>query len=215
MNGRRGFTMLEVMVSIAILALLTAALLAFGLRLGDRRDRVMFEGERAATLSRVFNRMERAALGAQEPLRWGEDWLEIDSRGVWPSFEGGAGPIGPVEVAGRLSYSAGERELLWEEVGPGGRRIELRAADIEALRVDRFEDLPLARGAAAPLRVRVWLRPLGLPETDGRTRNEDGGLDAPRGGVGPMEPVGRPADFVRAVLEVGVVEPLEESGALR
>lgn len=193
MRRSRGFSVLEVLVSIAILAMLTGALLAFGMGLGDRRDRLMREGERAAVLARVFDRLERASLSALGPVRTGVDWAEVDGRGVWPSAEGVAGPIGPVDYAGRLSFSAASRELVWQEVGPSGQTIELRATDIEAVRVDRFEDLALTRGATPPVRVRVWLRALGLPEEEA-----DGAAEQPVA-AGPLEPIGRPADFVRTV----------------
>lgn len=199
MMGRRGFSVLEVLVSIAVLALLTAALMAFGLGLGERRDRLVREGERAAVLSRVFERLERAALVTPGPVRSGEDWVEVPGRGVWPSLEEGQGPIGPSDFVGRLSYSAVDRELVWQETGGGGQSFELRATDIEAVRVDRFEDLAVAGGSTPPLRVRVWLRPIGLPQDPDDSLAGVPLEGGPEAVPMPAEPVGRPADFVRTV----------------
>lgn len=179
----RGFTMLEVMISIAILALLSAALITFGFGLAGRRDRLVREGERGAVLARVLDRVERAAGSAEEHARHGEDWLELSGRGVWPAADRAGVPAGPVGYTGRLSYSQYTGELVWREATENGESVELVVGDIEAVLVDHFEDLVTMSGSQPPLRVCVWLaRPGWEPPTpdDPEAVGEDGE---------PLEPV--------------------------
>lgn len=160
-RGAGGFTILEVMVSIAILALLVSALLAFGFGLGSRRDRLIREGERGATLARVVERVERLGSTARRPASLGDHWLEIRGRAVWPELGGSGVPAGPEACTGRLEFSADERQLVWRETNERGGALELVVPEIEAVLMDRFEDLALASGARAPVRVSLWLGAVG------------------------------------------------------
>jgi type II secretory pathway pseudopilin PulG len=157
--------MLEVMISIAILAMLSAALITFGFGLAGRRDRLVREGDRAAVLARVLDRVERTVASAEEPARNGEDWLELSGRGVWAATDRAGVPVGPVGYAGRLSYDKDTGELSWREVAESGDSVELVVGDVEAVLVDRFDDLVTTSGSQPPLRVSVWLaRPGWEPE---------------------------------------------------
>ncbi|GIW73977.1 MAG: hypothetical protein KatS3mg103_0499 [Phycisphaerales bacterium] len=192
------------MVSIAILALLSAALMGFAFGLGGRRDRLVDEGQRAEALARVVERLERAVAGAHGPVRTGGDWVEVVGRAVWPSVE--AGKVGlPGELSARLGYEPGRRRLVWHEQGPQGEAMELVVPGVEAVAVDRFEEVVTATGSRPPVRVRVWLE---APGAGGRLVGEpaaavDEGLGiepglveglGPPGGVG-MSATGRAGEF--------------------
>lgn len=161
MTRRRGFTMLEVMVSIAILAILSAALITFTFGLGGRRDRMVREGERAAMLARVLDRVERAASVSPGHGGHGTDWLEVEGRGVWPAAGRAGVPAGPVGFTGRLSFAKDAGELTWVERTEAGDSMELVVGDVEAVLVDHFDDLVTTSGSRPPLRVCVWLAPVG------------------------------------------------------
>jgi|GEM_PF-5737515 len=149
--------MLEVMISIAILAMLSAALITFGFGLAGRRDRLVREGDRGAVLARVLDRIERTAASAEVNARHGEDWLELSGWGVWPVADRAGVPAGPVGYTGRLSYSQYTGELVWREATDGGESVDLVVGDIEALLVDHFDDLVTMSGSQPPLRVCIWL----------------------------------------------------------
>ncbi|MFI4882315.1 MAG: type II secretion system protein J [Phycisphaerales bacterium JB064] len=157
----RAFTILEVMISIAILAMLTAALMTFGFSLGERRDRLMREGERGAMLSRVMDRVERVSASARRPASTGSSWLEIKGRGVWPEAGESGVPAGPVGFTGRLEFSRDEGELVWRETSELGEEVELVIGDVEAVLVDRFDDLVTTSGSRPPVRVSIWLAAVG------------------------------------------------------
>lgn len=201
----RGFTMLEVMISIAILSILSAALITFGFGLAGRRDRLVREGDRGAVLARVLDRVERTAASAGEHARHGEDWLELSGRGVWPATDRAGVPAGPVGYSGRLSYSKYTGELVWREATDSGETVELVVGDIEAVLVDHFDDLVTSSGSQPPLRVCVWLAPTGwepTPPEDLEPIGEDGELIEPEPVFDDFEedqlPT-RPADIVFVV----------------
>ncbi len=201
-----GFTMLEVMISIAILALLSAALITFTFGLGGRRDRLTREGERGAMLARVLDRLERTASSAEEPASIGSDWLEVDGRGVWPAADRAGVPAGTVGYTGRLKFSPDRKELAWRERAETGGEVELLVGDIEAVLVDRFDDLVTTLGSRPPVRVCVWLAPVGRVVP--RVEEED----APDGALPSLEEPELPlraADIVFVVANptVGSVQP--------
>ena len=163
MRRARAFTILEVMVSIAILALLASALMAFSFGLGDRRDRLMREGERGAMLARVVDRLERAASTARRAAGTGERWLEVSGRGVWPTGGQPGVPTGPVGFTGRLEFVPDSGELVWRETSEDGEELMLIVPGVEAVLVDRFDDLVTASSGRPPVRVSIWLAGLGEP----------------------------------------------------
>lgn len=214
-----GFTMLEVMISIAILAILSAALITFGFGLAGRRDRLVREGDRGAVLARVLDRVERTASSAESVARHGEDWLELSGRGVWPVSDRAGVPAGPVGYTGRLSYSRSTGELVWRESTDVGGTMELVVVGIEAVRVDQFDGLVTMSGSEPPLRVCVWLARPGWEPASAV------GMEATGSGVEPFEPDAmfddleeaelpdRPADIVFVVADpVGVGGSRSELG---
>ncbi len=195
-----GFTMLEVMISIAILAMLSAALITFGFGLAGRRDRLVREGDRSAVLARVLDRIERTASSAEEDARHGEDWLELSGRGVWPATDRAGVPAGPVGYTGRLRYTKDTGELTWREAAETGESVELVVGDIEAVLVDHFDDLVTTSGSRPPLRVCVWLARPGWepsPVEDLELVDSDEMFDPVMGvDLGEEELPARPADVV-------------------
>lgn len=151
--------MLEVMIAIAILAVLSAALITFTFGLAGRRDRLVREGERSAMLARVLDRVERLAATAPDHARHGEDSFELRGRGIWPAAGRSGVPAGPSDVTGRLSFSEDAQEITWRETS-GVESVELVVTDIEAIYVDRFDELVTASGSRPPLRLCVWLAPV-------------------------------------------------------
>ncbi|UYV11805.1 MAG: prepilin-type N-terminal cleavage/methylation domain-containing protein [Phycisphaera sp.] len=219
-SRQRGFTMLEVMVSIAILSVLSAALITFGFGLAGRRDRLVREGERGAVLARVLDRLERTTASAEEHARHGEDWLELSGRGVWPATDRAGVPAGPVGYSARLSYSKYTGELAWRESTDSGETVELVVGDIEAVLVDHFDDLVTTSGSQPPLRVCVWLAPTGWePATpdDLGPDSEGGELVAPEPEFADLheeELPTRPADIVFVVAApAGASVPRSEAGS--
>lgn len=202
-GGRaRGFTMLEVMIAIGILVILTAALITFTFGLAGRRDRLVREGERGATLARVLDRLERVAATSSEQARHGDDWLELQGRGVWPAAGRAGVPAGPVGFTGRLSFAEGAGELAWTETSVTGESIELVVTDIEAVWVDHFEDLVTASGSRPPLRVSLWLAPVGRGATGGDEAEDELAAMAPAmeiPGLEELELPERAADVVFVV----------------
>jgi len=202
--GPCAFTIMEVMVSIAILAMLVSALLTFSFGLGARRDRLVREGDRGATLARVMDRLERLASTSRSQASTGSDWLEVAGRGVWPEATRSGVPAGPVECTGRLSFDAEPGELTWREQSAGGSSFELVVADVEAVLIDRFDDLVTSAGAQPPIRVSIWLAPVGGLAAASDEEAIDVGLDE----FEPMEMFeeeldlpARPADTVYVVAE--------------
>lgn len=172
-RSRSGFTMLEVMIAIAILAVLSAALITFTFGLAGRRDRLVREGERSAMLARVLDRVERLAATAPNHARHGGDSFELRGRGIWPAAGRSGVPAGPSDVTGRLSYSEDDQQITWRETR-GGESVELVVTDIEAIYVDHFDELITASGSQPPLRLCVWLAPVGRErETDAEELAED------------------------------------------
>ncbi|MEQ9096827.1 MAG: type II secretion system protein [Phycisphaerales bacterium] len=159
---RGGFTMLEVMVAIGILVVLSAALITFTFGLAGRRDRLVREGERAAMLARVLDRVERIAATAPDHARHGDDWLELRGRGVWPAVGRAGVPAGPMDFTGRLAFSEDAGELTWTETNSRGESVELVVTDVQAVLVDHFDDLVTASDRQPPLRVCLWLAPVGV-----------------------------------------------------
>lgn len=203
----RAFTILEVMVSIAILAMLTAALMTFGFGLGERRDRLMREGERGAMLSRVMDRLERTAATSRGPAKTGEDWLEVSGRGVWPASSASGGPAAPVGVACRLEFDRDAGRLTWRETSDAGEEMTLTIGDVEAVLVDRFDDLVTASGSRPPVRLSIWLAAVGgsTPPSPMMEAADDAGLyvasldDLPLGDADDLP--ARAADVVLVVPE--------------
>lgn len=194
--------MLEVMIAIGILVILSAALITFTFGLAGRRDRLVREGERAATLARVMDRVERLAATSSERARHGEDWLELSGRGVWPAAGRAGVPAGPVGYSGRLGFDKDAGELTWTETSDAGDTVELVVADIEAVLVDRFDDLVTASGSEPPLRVFAWLAPVdrqrpAIEAGDRSVAEIDPAMDIP--GLEELELPERPADFVFVV----------------
>lgn len=198
--------MLEVMIAIGILAILSAALITFTFGLAGRRDRLVREGERAAMLARVLDRVERVAAASSERARHGEDWFELSGRGVWPAAGRAGVPAGPVGYSGRLGFDKDAGELTWTETSDAGETVELVVADIEAVLVDRFDDLVTASGREPPLRVFAWLAPVDrqrqTPEAGdaaggGPGAEMDQAMELP--GLEELELPERPADFVYVV----------------
>ncbi|MEQ8318603.1 MAG: type II secretion system protein [Phycisphaerales bacterium] len=155
----RGFTMLEVMIAIGILAVLSAALITFTFGLAGRRDRLVREGERSAMLARVLDRVERLAATASHHARHGEDFFELRGRGIWPAAGRSGVPAGASDVTGRLSFSEDAEEITWRETS-GSESVELVVTDVEAVYVDHFEELVTASGSRPPLRLCIWLAPV-------------------------------------------------------
>ncbi len=158
---RHAFTIMEVMVSIAILSLLVSALMTFGFGLADRRDRLVREGDRSATLARVMDRIERLVSTAVDQPRVGTETLQIVGRGVWPQSGRAGVPAGPVRCTGRLSFDADAMELSWQETSDTGEEFELLVSDVQAIYIDRFEELVTTSGAQPPIRLSLWLAPVG------------------------------------------------------
>ena len=205
----RAFTILEVMVSIAILSMLTAALMAFSFGLGERRDRLMREGERGAMLARVMDRLERTASTSRRPARTGAQWLEISGRGVWPAAVGPGArgvPAGPGGVACRLEFDRDARSLTWRETSDAGEEMTLTIGDVEAVLVDRFDDLVTASGSQPPVRVSIWLAAVGGSGRAGPANDatEDSGRD-----VATLEdlPLGDADDLPERAADVVLVVP--------
>ena len=196
------------MVSIAILAVLTSALMTFGFGLADRRDRLVREGERGASLARVLERLERLASTSRRPARFGDTWLDVQGRGVWPASGEAGVPAMPVECIARLEFDPDALELTWRETNPLGDEMVLVVRDVEALWIDRFEDVVTTSGGQPPVRLSLWLAPIerARPATEG----DEAGIDAlefqpaplPEDAMGMDEPPlpDRPADAVFVVM---------------
>ena len=194
--------MLEVMIAIAILAVLSAALITFTFGLAGRRDRLVREGERSAMLARVLDRVERLAATAPDHARHGEDSFELRGRGIWPAAGRSGVPAGPSDVTGRLSFSEDAQEITWRETS-GGESVELVVTDIEAIYVDRFDELVTASGSRPPLRLCVWLAPVDRQrEADAEELADaalESGLSPERSLFDELELPERPADVVFVV----------------
>lgn len=195
---RRGFTMLEVMIAIGILAVLSAALITFTFGLAGRRDRLVREGERSAMLARVLDRVERLAATAPDHARHGEDSFELRGRGVWPAAGRSGVPAGASDVAGQLSFSEDAEEITWRETS-GGESVELVVTDVEAVYVDHFEELVTASGSRPPLRLCIWLAPVGRQRQVDLDEQLDERLEPERSLFDELELPERPADVVFVV----------------
>lgn len=184
---RCGFSLLEVVLGLAILSLLAASVLAFTYGVGERRQRLAYEGRRLEALSRVMDRLERAAAGAVEPPTISGGTLEVESAGVWPALGSAGVPVSPEPFTGRLRFARGE--LRWGERSEDGRTLELAVAGVQAVAFSRFRGTAVGRGSGGPVRVSIWLAPY-EPEPVTLTTDQppdaaqDAIADAPMGAQG-------------------------------
>jgi len=140
---RNAFTLMEVLLAVALAAGLAGAVMSFVWNLLDRRAALVEHGRLARGASLVMDRIERDLMGAMVAARGGEagvrgteTQLRVLSRGVWLGGEAGEAPAdlqgseiwwdaAPGRIVGRRWAGAaarGEEETVCE----GVRRLRLR-----------------------------------------------------------------------------------------
>lgn len=167
---RRGFSLLEVLVAIGLLALLSSLVYSFMWELFDRKARALTMGERTQISTILFDRLERdlmtvlASAGDQAGLRGDDQGLTIFHRGVLIApgvspgsdlqrtairFDGARGVL-----AIRRDDDSGEGGASGGEDGLAGvvRAVRFRYHDGSAW-TDSFDS---GRGLPAAVEVSIW-----------------------------------------------------------
>lgn len=161
---KRGFTLIEVMLALALLVLLVAGVIALQWSIGDSRQRIIESARRSQEVGVLLERLEADlltsiagddALGAG--IKGDGSSLTVLARGVWLSGPSAADRATPEQIGAglgkrpasdlvetRVALAAGELRLSRKMAGPGADvllpAIEgAISADIEALRMRYFD----------------------------------------------------------------------------
>lgn len=190
----RAFTLMEVLLAVALAAGLAGAVMSFAWSLLDRRAALVEHGRRARGASLVLDRIERDLVGAMVAARGGEagvrgtgTGLRVLSRGVWLGGQGDdrAADLQGSEIrfdaaAGRIvgrRWAGAEASGEEESVCEGVRRLRLRYL-VGREWAEAFDSAQAGMLPAA-VEVALWF---GEPEGDG-TQPGEGEAEAMMGTV--------------------------------
>jgi prepilin-type N-terminal cleavage/methylation domain-containing protein len=195
---RRGFSLLEVLVAVGLLALLSALVYSFMWELFDRRTRALAVSERTQVATILFDRLEHdlmtvlASAGDQAGLIGDEGGLTIFTRGVL--IAPGASPRSDLQrTAIRFDGARGVLEIRrdgnpGEGETRGGGGDEGIAGVVRAVRF-RYHDgsawtgsFESGRGLPAAVEVSIWFG-RSEPGPDERPTDRD---EFPVGGEDPL-----------------------------
>lgn len=154
-RGHNAFTLVEVLVSLALLAVLSGVLLGFGAGLSERRARVQRVSEVQGGLDMVFHAIDHALTAADANA----GGVSVSASGV--SITSRAITTGErTEEFGTLSVSfdAGTRELTLENSRLGGRRV-VAGVERAEFRAETGSGWGAYSGSGLPraVEVSVWL----------------------------------------------------------
>lgn len=212
----RGFSLVEVLVAIALLILLAAAMSAFTWRLVERRARLTAEADRQRDVGALFTHIETDLLtsvagdGGQAGISGDGAGLKLLTRGVG-LVAGDAGPdVGDLQgceyrfaggrVTGKRWKGAKADAALGEDVIVAGvGRVRFRYFDERAWH-ESFDSVKAGRLPAA-VEVAVWFdAPPALTRTEDPAPSPAGGGSGDEGAEAAQEEAWPSADRVRVIV---------------
>ncbi len=206
MSRARAFTLMEVLLAVALVLLLSGAVYGFLWNLLGQRDRVAQTAAEAGTAGAIIERIEADLLGSlagaagKSGIAGTTSSLRLLSRGVAVPVDDSerAGALGDLHgteivfdrvsgvVRARRWYAGGDGESEFEEIGRGVQRLRFRYFDGRRW-VSAFDSAAEGRLPAA-VEVAVWFGALlERPETTAETERTGAG-DEERMGEPPPTP---------------------------
>jgi type II secretory pathway pseudopilin PulG len=165
---RSAFTLMEILVAVALLLALSGVLGGVLFGLSDRRELVAIEAARQGSIDILFSELDAAVVstcvqaGKEAGLRGDATGLTVISRGVRVAPGGGAGDLVGLEIRSSTPGTISARRFSPGQ--PSASSLEVAATDIAGVRLryfdgstwsDRFDSLVTGRLPVA-IEFAVW-----------------------------------------------------------